>query len=260
MENSLVANLTWALDTVSERTSARPIAFCASTTIPTIRSIFSALVGGLTQCALAGMIHFLGLARPELAGLDRSAWAIFADDDQSLPVSKRFASGARYRHAFGIEMPARIHFVGVWDTVSAFGFVWNPRTVPYSANNPSIDHIRHAVSIDEHRACFQANLFRPKSESQHQTYKQRGSPAHMRMWVAATKNAKTDWRRSRWSGCTTRQQLNSADSCRIRRTIFWGERAAKILRDVQAAAHNSTTGFWHLLEFIAQAVGSRLRT
>ncbi len=121
--------------------------------------------GAYTVRALAGMVHFLGLVRPELENLDRLAWNIYANDDQSLAVGRRFEAGNRFRKAFGIEQSPRIHFVGVWDTVSTFGFIWNLRTVPFSANNPSIAHIRHALSIDEHRACFQPNRFRPKSEA-----------------------------------------------------------------------------------------------
>src|SRR5262249_43132931 len=57
-----------------------------------------------------------------------------------------------------------IHFVGAWDTVSSFGWIWNFRTLPYTATNPSILHIRHALAIDERRAAFPANLFFPKDE------------------------------------------------------------------------------------------------
>lgn len=118
--------------------------------------------GAYTIRTLAGMIHFVGLVRPELEDLDRHAWSVYADDDGKLSRTRdRFKSPARFKKAFGIEKPAEIYFVGAWDTVSAFGFLWNLRTSPYTADNPSIRHIRHAVSIDERRALFQENLFRP---------------------------------------------------------------------------------------------------
>jgi uncharacterized protein (DUF2235 family) len=53
------------------------------------------------------------------------------------------------------------HFVGVWDTVNSVGWIENPLKLPYSANNPDIAIGRHAVSIDERRAFFRANLWRP---------------------------------------------------------------------------------------------------
>jgi hypothetical protein len=51
-----------------------------------------------------------------------------------------------------------IHFVGLWDTVSSVGWAWNPGSYPYTAHNPSVDTICHAVSLDERRAFFRQNL------------------------------------------------------------------------------------------------------
>jgi uncharacterized protein (DUF2235 family) len=53
------------------------------------------------------------------------------------------------------------HFVGVWDTVSSVGWIENPIRLPYSSNNPDIQIGRHAVAIDERRAFFRNNLWRP---------------------------------------------------------------------------------------------------
>jgi uncharacterized protein (DUF2235 family) len=39
------------------------------------------------------------------------------------------------------------------------GWVYDPLVVPYTANNPSIHTIRHAVSIDERRSFFRQNLW-----------------------------------------------------------------------------------------------------
>ncbi len=127
--------------------------------------------GAYTVRALAGMIHFLGLVRPELEHLDRLAWAVYADDYDRL-ADKRFQSGNRFKSAFSIAEKTRIQFIGAWDTVSSFGSPWAPRMVPNSANNPSVNHIRHAVSIDEHRGVFQPNLFYPHTPEQHLSFKQ----------------------------------------------------------------------------------------
>lgn len=128
--------------------------------------------GAYTAKAIAGMIHFLGLVRPELEGLAPLGWAIYSDEDRSLEVTRRFAGGARFKRCFSVEAETRIHFVGLWDTVSSFGWFWNYRTLPHTANNPSIDHIRHALAIDERRVAFRANLFRPQSTGQHRSIKQ----------------------------------------------------------------------------------------
>jgi uncharacterized protein (DUF2235 family) len=128
--------------------------------------------GAYTVRALAGAIHFLGLVRPELEGLASLAWAVYADDDQSLPVGQRFGGGNRFKRAFSIDPSPDVHFTGVWDTVSSFGFFWNFRTLPFTADNPSLVHVRHALAIDERRGAFGANLFRPESPAQHASFKQ----------------------------------------------------------------------------------------
>jgi uncharacterized protein (DUF2235 family) len=50
--------------------------------------------------------------------------------------------------------------VGVWDTVSSVGWIEKPLHLPFTADNPSIVHGRHAVAIDERRAFFRSNLWR----------------------------------------------------------------------------------------------------
>lgn len=60
-----------------------------------------------------------------------------------------------FKKAFSIDVD--IEFVGVWDTVSSVGLI--PRTLPFTASNTSIKTFRHAISLDERRAKFKANLF-----------------------------------------------------------------------------------------------------
>jgi len=137
--------------------------------------------GAYTARAIAGMIRFLGLAKPEHAHLDTLAWTIFAAE-KAMTTASRFGGGSRFGESFC--WPAEdhckhaIHFVGVWDTVSSFGMIWDLRTLPYTSNNDSIAHIRHAVAIDEQRAMFQPCLFYPRVISQHDSFKER--------WFAGT--------------------------------------------------------------------------
>jgi uncharacterized protein (DUF2235 family) len=46
------------------------------------------------------------------------------------------------------------------DTVGSVGIA--PRTLPFTAFNPSIRYFRHAISLDEHRAKFKANYYHPQ--------------------------------------------------------------------------------------------------
>ncbi len=122
--------------------------------------------GAYTVRAVAGLIHFLGILRPELENLAPLAWSIYANEANVYQLSQRFAGGNRFNRCFGVPTKPRIHFVGAWDTVSSFGWFWNFQTLPHTATNSSITHFRHALAIDERRACFPPNLYFPTKEQQ----------------------------------------------------------------------------------------------
>jgi len=132
--------------------------------------------GAYTIRAVAGMVRMLGLTRPEHAHLDHLAWTIYAGE-KTMPIAARFGGGSRFAETF--SWPATvggthaIHFLGAWDTVSAFGAIWDLKSLPFTADNPTIRHVRHAVSIDERRSLFQANLFHPERLGQHDSFKER---------------------------------------------------------------------------------------
>lgn len=206
--------------------------------------------GAYTVRALAGMIQSLGLVRRELEDLDKLAWAIYADDGLGLPASKQFASGGRFKKSFSIDGDVRIHFIGVWDTVSSFGWIWDPLTLPFTANNPGLDHVRHAVSIDEHRAAFQANLFWPQCISQHKSFKQvwfPGSHGDVGGGYPDADNGLAkialEWMYEEAEACGCRFELPQIDN-------FLGKSSKLSKPDPLATAHNSTTGLWNLLEFV----------
>jgi uncharacterized protein (DUF2235 family) len=115
--------------------------------------------GAYTVRALAGMMKRCGLLRPEYANLAEYAWSVFTDEDRTGDRRGLFAGPARIKKVFGREL--EIHFLGAWDTVSSFGWLWDLLTIPNTATNDSIRHVRHALSIDEKRCCFQPNHFRP---------------------------------------------------------------------------------------------------
>jgi uncharacterized protein (DUF2235 family) len=78
-------------------------------------------------------------------------------DDFRWTFARRIAEGDDDRHF-------RVHFVGIWDTVSSVGWVWDSVNFQYTAHNPSIDIIRHAVSVDERRCFFRQNLMEQKGK------------------------------------------------------------------------------------------------
>jgi hypothetical protein len=115
--------------------------------------------GAYTVRALAAMIGRCGLLYPEHVNLAEYAWSVFSDEDRSRDSRRKFGGAARIQKIFGRKIG--IHFVGVWDTVSSFGWFWDPLTLPDTAANRIVRHVRHALSIDERRSFFRPNFFRP---------------------------------------------------------------------------------------------------
>jgi hypothetical protein len=86
------------------------------------------------------------------------AYSMYAKEDQE---GWRQSNG--FKKAFSIDVD--IEFIGVWDTVSSVGII--PKRLPFTTSNTIVRTFRHAVSLDEHRAKFKANLWqRSKEEEQ----------------------------------------------------------------------------------------------
>jgi len=122
--------------------------------------VFGFSRGAYTARALCGMLHIIGLLREDNEGL--------------IPYSIRmikqkkvdFAVAADFKKTFCRE--CKPHFVGVWDTVSSVGWVYNVAHFPNTnaAHNSDLSTVRHAVSIDERRAFFRQNLFGAPHDAQ----------------------------------------------------------------------------------------------
>lgn len=119
--------------------------------------------GAYTARAVAGAVHQFGLLHPEHENLAPYLWKSYSEDEATDRRSL-FRSGHRFKKWFSRD--ATIHFMGAWDTVASFGFFTRFRTLPYTRSNPSIKTVRHAVALDERRACFQENLFGPNVPGQ----------------------------------------------------------------------------------------------
>ncbi len=112
--------------------------------------IFGFSRGAYAARVLAGFLHKCGLLRPRMDELIPYAYDIYRKERSEEIVNGFVDTFARR---------LRVHYLGLWDTVSSVGWVWNPTILPYTAHNPSVDVVRHAVSIDERRAFFRSNLW-----------------------------------------------------------------------------------------------------
>lgn len=114
--------------------------------------------GAYTVRALAGVLHMFGLLCPGNDGLIPYVIRLYAKRTRKAAgMTKTFEVAQAFKETFCRACP--LHFVGVWDTVSSVGWVWDPIKLPYTAQNPDMANGRHAVSIDERRCYFRNNLW-----------------------------------------------------------------------------------------------------
>jgi uncharacterized protein (DUF2235 family) len=130
--------------------------------------------GAYTVRALAAVLHAYGLIRPGneplvpyairmLIAIDRARKKTLLQRlhlKKATDINELFKLADEFKATF-TAAPCPTHFMGVWDTVSSVGWISSPVKLPYTANNPDIAIGRHAVAIDEHRAFFRNNLWRP---------------------------------------------------------------------------------------------------
>jgi len=114
--------------------------------------------GAYTVRALAGALHMFGLLCPGNDGLIPYVIRLFAQRSrQAGGMTHTFEVAEGFKATF--SRPCPLHLVGVWDTVSSVGWIWDPLKLPYTAQNPDMINGRHAVSIDERRCYFRNNLW-----------------------------------------------------------------------------------------------------
>ncbi len=117
--------------------------------------------GAYTARALAGLLDGYGLLCKGNEGHLPYAWRLYLDQLKNRDrhdLDHGMASAAAFKETFSHE-GFRIHFVGLWDTVSAVGWVSAPLRLFNVAQNPTLNHGRHAVSIDERRCFYRDNLY-----------------------------------------------------------------------------------------------------
>jgi len=105
--------------------------------------------GAYTARVLAGMLFKVGLLAKGNEEMVPFAWQVYVKRDAA--VSRGF------RNTFGRKTP--VTFLGLWDTVSSVRWALKTIHLPHTKDNPIVDTLRHAVSLDERRAYFRSNLW-----------------------------------------------------------------------------------------------------
>ena len=190
--------------------------------------------GAYIARALAGLIHRCGLLRREHSNLVSSAIYFYKHRGKPSVVKS-------FKATFSKDCP--IHFLGLWDTVSSVGWVWNPVIMDFTRKNPGVNHVRHAVAIDERRAFFRQNLWEP---SERQNVKQ--------VWFAGVHSDIGGGYKQTESGLALLALEWMLLEARDKGLVVDAAKAAQILSapcapDPTAKMHNSMTIAWWIAEF-----------
>ncbi len=112
--------------------------------------IFGFSRGAYTARAIAALIAKCGLLNKGNENLVPYAMKIFRHE-----MRPEIYRG--FRKSFSRR--CTVHFLGLWDTVKSFGWVYDPISLQFTKNNFIVRTVRHAIAIDERRAFYRQNLW-----------------------------------------------------------------------------------------------------
>ncbi|WP_158751107.1 DUF2235 domain-containing protein [Acidobacterium sp. S8] len=122
--------------------------------------IFGFSRGAYTARAIASVLHVFGLCCAGNEGLIPYILRMYAQRSRQEKRKKAtFDSENAFKQTFSHKNEVNVHFCGVWDTVSSYGWVYSPINLPYAGRNPIILTGRHAISIHERRCYYHDNLW-----------------------------------------------------------------------------------------------------
>lgn len=229
--------------------------------------------GAYTVRAIASLLHMYGLVFPHNERLVpyavRMMWAVRRLQKKAKPgaktdprISEYFGQANEFKATFSRE--CKPHFVGVWDTVSSVGWFSHPLSLPYTTNNPDIAVGRHAVALDERRAFFRTNLWRPSKDPD------MAGPKDMKqVWFPGVHCDVGGGYPESESGLSKIALKWMLDEARLAGLVLDEERVSLVLGsrghgyappDPDGCLHNSLTAWWRLAEFVPKPHWDGVRT
>lgn len=114
--------------------------------------------GAYTARSLAGMLQKVGLLPAHNIQQIPFAYKMYTQCD-----NVGWEQSNLFKKSFCIDVD--IEFIGVWDTVDSVGLI--PRSLPFTTSNTLVRTFRHALSLDERRGKYKANLW-----NRHKSYEE----------------------------------------------------------------------------------------
>ena len=150
--------------------------------------IFGFSRGAFTARVLAGLIHRCGVLKPDFTDLIPYALDLYRPHNPVEDVVEKFVKLFSQRW--------RVHCLGLWDTVKAFGVIW-PKSLPHLRFNSSADIVRHAMALEERRTMFDATTWGGTDGDGRGTPAGLVTPAMPPRFIERNQNVKEVW----FAGC-----------------------------------------------------------
>lgn len=210
--------------------------------------------GAYTVRVIAGLMHNYGVLRREHEKSSRSVVRAFQDlylrDGSGYSEGKPTqAQQRRFDHSRKVReehsIPAQIHFMGIFDTVSSLGWAWDPKSFPNTRKMPNVTVLRHALALDERRAKFRTNRVELIEGADHR-----------QMWFAGVHSDVGGGYKppgNQLSRVPLRWMLGEAKKAGMSvNANVEGQLALdqSYLQDEQAEQHESLSAPWRVLEFL----------
>jgi len=216
--------------------------------------IFGFSRGAYTARAVAAMLHKVGLLTQGNEELLPFAYSLF---------EKRTADNQKLADEFKttFSRTVEIHFLGIWDTVSSVGWVWNPKILPHTSNNPSVRRVRHALALDERRAFYRPNVWGNVEPTEVTDV--------LELWFAGVHSdigGGYPEEEAGLSAITLQWMVEEASAAGLhfnkerRATVLVDEGSRYALPDPKAKLHTSLKGWWWLLELYPKHYKGNVRT
>jgi uncharacterized protein (DUF2235 family) len=213
--------------------------------------VFGFSRGAYAARCLAALIRAVGLVPAYQVNLFEYAWSMLLSRDRKLDQPD-FKLQGRFKSTFGRTV--NIRFLGLFDTVSSVGWIYDPIIIPFSKTNNIVEFVRHAVSIDERRCFFRQNLWSSEASRATNLIEAWFAGVHSDIGGGYPPND------SRLARVALRWMMGEAHSCGLR---FDANRAMKelgplsdILVDRTAPRHDSMSPVWACAEWIPRFVWS----
>lgn len=205
--------------------------------------------GAYTVRVLSLVLHVFGVLWRGNEGLIRYIIRMFAKKSRDAKGNNaKLGLFEEFKHTFSRR--CSVHFVGVWDTVDAVGWLWDPVILPFAGQNPSMKIGRHALAIDERRSFYEPKLWGPPVRSaiggKLQDIKQ--------VWFAgAHSDVGGSYPEAEGQAADISLKWMLQEACAAGLLIS-PRNADKLLhrarQGITATLHNSLHGLWWLMEFL----------